>query len=242
MLRIGMRTWVALVAVALLAAGAVVWAVADEPTVLHFSTPEEAQDAGFSVPVADEPVFDKEMYEQILSNPLGGEGTEITDLAEAELPYAPMAPSGLGKPLRVVVTAGGEPALRQIAWIYDHPDYGRFYVLEELATTTEDVLLEPAMGDRGCTLTAHPEGGYDMSCRLGDFRVAQIRGSVNALVSNGDNVRAVEWLEPVEITDEKAIEDFADFGDSEDLVLIVEVEGLSDEITLEELLEIAEKV
>lgn len=71
-------------------------------------------------------------------------GMEVTgtEKADRHLPFHTSAPKELGDPVRILVTrpVAARPEDRIVSLEYQHPDYGRFLVLQATSHTTEEEL------------------------------------------------------------------------------------------------------
>jgi hypothetical protein len=119
--------------------------------------------------------------------PLTG-GVIINSLQEAEgqLGFTPVEPTKLGTPKKILITdpASSERPDRAIAWVYDHPVFGRFFVAEAMTTLSQDdleALVKCGEGEAGCDSSG--------------FSLVPIRGDVKALLNEGPVSVNITWLE-----------------------------------------------
>ena len=88
-------------------------------------------------------------------NPIAGTSVTSSDEAAAHVSFAPLVPTALGPPIKVIVDNGlRSHAGMTIAWVYQHPSYGRFVVIEGKASWTQAslealVVCDPAKGCEG---------------------------------------------------------------------------------------------
>jgi hypothetical protein len=76
------------------------------------------------------------------------------DEAAELLRFPPIVPEGLGKPVRIVVDERPTRLGKKIALIYDHPNHGRFHVIETTSSMTQadlESLAENCDPGSGCT-------------------------------------------------------------------------------------------
>lgn len=90
-------------------------------------------------------------------DPLVG-GTAVTESEASNLlAFSPVIPADLGTPEAILVnqTQNLNPSFRVLALIYEHPDYGKFWILERVPQATQAVLeahagpCDPALGCEG---------------------------------------------------------------------------------------------
>ncbi len=106
-------------------------------------------------------------------------GVLVEDVATAELPFAPIMPTVLGIPEKVVLTPPSTPLpSTEMAWVFDLPGYGRFLVLEHVAERrpTQAEFRELAAQEPGCreiplgdsdTAGMGPGAGPRIECHMG---------------------------------------------------------------------------
>ena len=106
--------------------------------------------------------------------------------AASHLAFDPVVPEALGEPLRLVMTTPDVAGTRKedlaFAVVYDHPDYGRFYIVQAVPQTTQAELESLA----GCD----PSQGCE-----GEWSLVTIRSGVTALLIEGPVANSVIWLE-----------------------------------------------
>ena len=176
-------------------------------------------------------------------------GVEIGSVADAKLQFSPDVPDGLGPAERLVVTPGNESDLgREIGWVYDDPDYGRFVVLERVADgpLTEAEHESLAAASPGCrTLPATEEdeekfgkgAGPTIECNYGDASLVSVRGGTRAILIVGEISTALVWIEPLDFESVAAYE-----TKFEHPALEITVMGPIAEFQPSEALAIAEKI
>lgn len=85
-------------------------------------------------------------------------GVEVSTVDEtlSLLQFEPRVPSELGDPARLLITdpTSAEVVFRDFAAVFDHPSYGRFWLIERVAELTQDELrswsnCDPAAGCEG---------------------------------------------------------------------------------------------
>jgi hypothetical protein len=172
----------------------------------------------------------------------------IASTAEARLAFAPRV-SGLGPPTEIVWRGTEVPAaFRGIAWVYDDPTYGCFYVGERIVSerSTRGAWADQASQSPGCrTLT--PEGSVPapgeetIDCVSGDSSFVMIRdGTVEAYLEETDIATALSWLEPVPEMRAAAVARYP--SNFPKPILEFVVIGPPEELTRSEAIEIAGKV
>jgi hypothetical protein len=102
--------------------------------------------------------------------------------ATPQLPFAPVMPASIGRPLSVFVRGSEDPSQRSLALVYQSPAYGRFVVLEESTALTEADLESLAA-------TCHPETGCEGSWTMITLATGTRALQIASGVSNG-----VLWL------------------------------------------------
>jgi hypothetical protein len=155
-----------------------------------------AQDAADDAPAADVKAPDPGIW----SNPLGELGVETPiDGLEAALPFDAVVPANIGEPTATFVSDPLRAGLvaMQVGFVYDHPDYGQFIVVEGATGASQEELVEPAMATPGCHMVTTAAGSEVWECVPDDFFVATIRGDVDALVVENEFVSAITWLQPL---------------------------------------------
>jgi hypothetical protein len=113
-------------------------------------------------------------------------GSQVSTEEEAALilPFDPAVPTALGQPTKLLVTdpASAELSERVMAIIYDHPTYGRFWIVEALSEMTQGEL--EALAE--CSPVSDCEGIWSL-VTLGD--------GTTALQIEGPIANSVVWLE-----------------------------------------------
>ena len=128
-----------------------------------------------------------------MNNPILGEPMANAQEAEKHLAFTPLEPRGLGDPWRIEVQVGNSDIRRRpIAFLYDHPEYCRVFVIEMLpemspAEHAASIARVPAMHDECCR--GVPGSGHG--------EMVQIRGGISALLSEVDDRSqgTLEWVE-----------------------------------------------
>jgi hypothetical protein len=171
----------------------------------------------------------------------------IATTAEARLAFAPRVP-GLGAPTEIVWRGMEVPAaFRGIAWVYDDPTYGCFYVREQIVDerSTRGAWADQAAQSPGCrTLT--PEGSVaapgeeTIECVYGDSSLVMIRDGTEAYLEETEFATALYWLEPVPEMKAAAVARYA--TNFPEPILELLVMGPPEELTRPEAIEIAGKV
>jgi hypothetical protein len=103
---------------------------------------------------------------------------EVSNLGEAadRLSFAPVFPDDLGTPFRILVSNTAiEPNQRKLALLYDHPDYGRFNLIEKVSEIT---LIDLETQAAGCLPETGCSAEMDMVLMTNGIRALQIKGSV----------------------------------------------------------------
>jgi hypothetical protein len=122
-------------------------------------------------------------------NPLGKTSASVGAVS-GELNFTPQAPANLGNPVTISVSdpQAIDPADRAIAWVYNSPSYGQFFVEERLPTMNQQQLEDLATchaGETGCNTTG--------------WSLVSIRGGITALLIYAPPGRAAAtslvWLE-----------------------------------------------
>ena len=159
---------------------------------------------------------------------------EITAVAAAALPYAINEPDGLGAAKRVLTSdPAAEPeAFREIAWVYDHPVFGRFIVRERAVNLTgAQASIEELLGAKpGCVSPG--EGGAIEDCHYGERSRISLPGGQTGVLFVGDVTTFVQWVEPAIVLDSAAFAPYR--GDFPQIGLLVEILGPAGDFTPEE--------
>ncbi|SRR5229473_6250183 len=87
-------------------------------------------------------------------NPYHGAGIQVADLKEAApyLAFAPVVPRHLGPAAKFFID-GNKPDMsaRSVVWVYEQPVYGRFWVTESIAETTQASIDSMRNNPTGCS-------------------------------------------------------------------------------------------
>lgn len=114
--------------------------------------------------------------------PLSGTNVDSSDQAGDYVSFTPLVPKGLGKPQRIMVdSASRDHAGRTVALVYQHPVYGRFFVIESKSSMTQASLE----GLAGCD---HATG-----C-VGEWTLVRLRNGANGLLITGGPTTGIIWL------------------------------------------------
>jgi hypothetical protein len=121
-------------------------------------------------------------------NPLvNGVDVATRDEAAAELAFDPVVPKSLPPSDRMLMTdpeAGGVSKEHlAFALIYNHPEYGRFQVIERVSQTSQEELESLAT-------TCDPAKGCE-----GEWTLVDLRDGLRALSIRGPVATAIIWLE-----------------------------------------------
>lgn len=158
--------------------------------------------AGLSLLVACQaegtPPPDVETFPFTWRHPFANE-VRVVDVAEAAeiLRFPPVVAEGLGEPVRIVVNRPDRPAM--IAFIYDHPEHGRFHVIEETSSMSQTEL--ESLADR-----CDPTSGCSADMSKVTFTPGVVGVQIEGIVTNGvmwkvghilfDVVGSVETFDP----------------------------------------------
>jgi hypothetical protein len=166
-----------------------------------------------------------------------GVAISLADLP-AVLPYDAVVPAELGVPTAVFVTneaAVGDVAM-QVAFVYDHPKYGKLFVIEDATGASQQALEEPAEATPGCHTIKTVSGGEARECVADDFSLATVHRSSVALVVENEWVSSITWFEPLTHPSEAITKEWPD------PVLEIKVMVPAGGVTRDELIEIANSV
>ncbi len=117
--------------------------------------------------------------------PFEEEGQAITETAAAVLvDFKLIPPRRLGGAKGLYINNAGDldRANRQIAWVFDHPIYGPFFVRQSRAEITQDQLEALLQYNDAPGGTAQ-------------FGVTIVRGSLRSVLEEGPVANSIEWLE-----------------------------------------------
>lgn len=177
------------------------------------------------------------------------DGIAIPTESAALLPYVPRIPDdALGVPERIVTTnpASAPPALREIAWVYQHSTFGTFVIRERIASGSgaRAEMEEMSTQAPGCSTGPAREefgpGATEDACFYGERSLIEIGPGVQALLYVGESTTFVRWVEPLKGVLDPEIERFVD--EFPEPALLIEVIGPSGEFTAEEAAAVALEV
>lgn len=116
--------------------------------------------------------------------PGGGIEAKSVEEARSQLAFAPVVPKDVTSLLRIVVSNPLDipPEERSIAFVYQDPVYGRFFVAESLT--------EESQADLEAQVALNNVPGVQARLSL-----VTIRGDIRALVIEGDRTVSLEWLD-----------------------------------------------
>ncbi len=178
----------------------------------------------------------------------------IDDPATAGLAFVPHVPQDLGSPVRIFADDPSDypPGQRAIAWLFEHPAYGLFVIQERVVPSgaVQREWEEMSAQEAGChVVPAPPElaegiGDKDATihkCNYGTRSLLTLADGRKAFLLEGMVTTGIEWIEPLEITDQKAIASIrAEVGNPDlELGLRILVLGPVDELRGSEAIEIA---
>lgn len=167
--------WVVVVMlfVALVAAGVVVWlssvAPGNEGPRPSSTSTTATTEAGGKPPIN-------------WDNPIRGTDVATTAEAAAHVSFTPLVPKGLGNPVRIQVDSpSADHAGMTAAFVYQHPAYGRFFLIERKSSTTQADLEALA----GCNHAAGCEG---------EWTLVKLKNGTNGLLITGGPTTGIMWL------------------------------------------------
>jgi hypothetical protein len=178
--------------------------------------------------------------ENILAQPLGDGGVEVSNLREGDLPFAPVVPVSLGAPVRTVVYNTGLEA-SAVAWVFDDAQLGNFAIVERPDDMSEEGLKREAspVPSPGCT-TVQSDNGTGTAvpltrCAQNNAYVVQLDGGRTALVTAGDSLSVATWIEPL-------VPSRAPANEANGLNLVVDVMGPTSMFTPDQAVKVANVV
>ena len=122
-------------------------------------------------------------------DPYHGDGVRVADLKEAAayLAFTPVVPGALGSAAKFFVS-GNKPDMsaRSLIWVYDQPVYGRFWVSESIAETTQASIDSLGNNPTGCSLNS-------LVTLRGGTRAAVLVG--NPAAGGGSGATSITWLD-----------------------------------------------
>ncbi len=115
---------------------------------------------------------------------VNGQPAASLAVAASDLTFTPREPAQMGPPVEILVTAptGSTPASRVVAFVYQDPSYGRFWLIEQESQTSQTELEALAST---CDPTQGCEGTWSLQ-PLGD--------GTNALSISGQQANGLFWL------------------------------------------------
>jgi hypothetical protein len=88
-------------------------------------------------------------------NPLGSAAIQLADLNEAVpyLAFTPLAPRALGPAAKILLDSSSKPdrSAKSVLSVYEQPVYGRFWITESIADTTQDWIDSRTNNPTGCS-------------------------------------------------------------------------------------------
>ena len=111
---------------------------------------------------------------------------DVASEAEAAsyLPFPPVIPENLGTPVRIsVLAADPDPSVAALGLVYDHAEFGPFWVTERLAQTTQAGL---ELSAAGCTAATGCQARATM---------VTITGGIRAKLLEGPVANSIKWLQ-----------------------------------------------
>lgn len=164
---------VAMLFIALMAAGVAVWlgrvAPGNEGPGPSTTSTTAATEAGGKPPIN-------------WDNPIIGTDVATTTEAAAHVSFTPFVPKGLGNPVRIQVDSpSADHGGMTVAFVYQHPAYGRFFLIERKSSTTQADLEALA----GCN--------HDAGCE-GEWTLVKLKNGTNGLLITGGPTTGIMWL------------------------------------------------
>src|SRR6266508_6318453 len=164
-------------------------------------------------------------------------GVAVLRAEDAELAFQPDVPEGLGAPEAILATSQDHAAEadREIAWVFQHPTYSRFVIVERLVdeSATEGEWADLASATPGCETIS--EAGV-VECHYGKRSIVTIRNTTSAFMLEGNATTAIHWLEGVDAKNQAA---FARYRDPAVEVVVL---GPASDFTAEEAIDVANAV
>jgi len=114
--------------------------------------------------------------------PIGGIYVATNDEAAAHISFAPLVPHGLGNPVKIMVDdPAADHAGKTVAWVYQHPTHGRFFVIEGFTAFTQTSLEALATCDasKGCE---------------GQRALLQLKNGATGVLITGGPTTGIIWL------------------------------------------------
>jgi hypothetical protein len=173
----------------------------------------------------------------------------IEVLSQAGLAFTPRVAHGLGTATKLVARGRSVPAVfRSVAWVYDHPTYGTFYVKESIidGRSARGSWAEEVSRSPGCqTLTPGDLEGFGSGasgtrCSYGGSSFVTIRGATQAFVEELEQATFLHWLEPARGLDPVALAPYR--ANVPEPMMEVLIAGPAPEFTAEDAAAVAELV
>jgi hypothetical protein len=115
-------------------------------------------------------------------NPLGSAAIQLADLNQAVpyLAFTPVAPRALGPAAKILLDSSSKPdrSAKSVLSVYEQPVYGRFWITESIADTTQDWIDSRTNNLTGCS----------------ENSVMKLRSGIRAALAVG-RVTSVMWLD-----------------------------------------------
>ena len=122
-------------------------------------------------------------------DPYHDDGVQVADLKEAApyLAFTPVIPRALGSAAKFFVS-GNKPDMsaKSLTWVYDQHLYGRFWVSESIAETTQASIDSLGNNPTGCSVNS-------VVTLRGGTRAAVLVG--NPAASGGSGATSITWLD-----------------------------------------------
>jgi hypothetical protein len=123
-------------------------------------------------------------------DPYRGHGIQVADLKEAApyLAFTPVVPRALGPAAKFFIS-GNQPDMsaKELIWVYDQPVYGRFWVEESIAETTQASIDSLGNNPTGCSVNS-------LVTLRGGIRAAVLAANPEAHGS-GTGTTSITWLD-----------------------------------------------
>lgn len=174
-----------------------------------------------------------------------GEAVSVSNPEQAGLVFVPDEPDQLPDPIRILVSEEhrGPAALREIAWVFNVPEYGRFVIFQRIAEESAvlDEMRELVSQMPGCQRSPAPgefgPGAVTEDCTFGNRSAVTVQERYQGLLLKGSTTTSLWWAEPLRPTDPDAIN-----RQFENPILLVKVIGPAEEIDEGDAAQIAELV
>lgn len=104
--------------------------------------------------------------------------------AASDLPFPPVIPENLGPPMKItVLQSDSDPSVAALGLVYDHAEFGPFWVTQRLAQTTQAGL---ELSAAACTVATGCQGRAMMVFITGGIRAKMLEGPV---------ANSIKWLQ-----------------------------------------------